>query len=149
MESQRVGHDWATFTFTSSYYSDILFWKTAAIMDYTVHGMHQTRILEWIAFPFSRGSSQPRDWIQVSCIAGGFFTSWATREAQEYWSRQPIPSPGDLPTPGIKPGSPALQADSLPTELSGKPKVGRGEEAEEGNVVSVFSFQGLWVSLPS
>ena len=34
----------------------------------------------WVAFPFSRGSSQPRDWTQVSCIAGGFFTSWATRE---------------------------------------------------------------------
>ena len=39
------------------------------------------RILEWVAFPFSRGSSQPRDRTQVSCIAGGFFTSWATREA--------------------------------------------------------------------
>ena len=36
---------------------------------------------------------------------------------QEYWSRQPIPSPRDLPNPGIKPGSPALQVDSLPTEL--------------------------------
>ena len=34
----------------------------------------------------SRGSSQPRDWTQVSWIAGGFFTVWATREAQEYWS---------------------------------------------------------------
>ena len=34
------------------------------------------------------------------------------REAQEYWSEQPIPSPGDLPIPGIEPGSPALQADS-------------------------------------
>ena len=51
-------------------------------MDYTVHGILQTRVLEWVAFPFSRGSSQPRDWTQVSCIAGGFFTSWATREAQ-------------------------------------------------------------------
>ena len=40
---------------------------------------------------------------------------------QEYWSELPLPSPGDLPDPGIKPGSPALQADSLPTELSGKP----------------------------
>ena len=49
-------------------------------MDYTV------RILEWVAYPFSRGSSQPRDQTQVSCIAGGFFTSWATREAQQYWS---------------------------------------------------------------
>ena len=39
------------------------------------------RILEWVATSFSRGSSQPRDWTQVSCIAGGFFTIWATREA--------------------------------------------------------------------
>ena len=39
-----------------------------------------------IAFPFSRGSSQPRDRTQILCIAGRFFTSWVTREAQEYWS---------------------------------------------------------------
>ena len=54
-------------------------------IDYTVHGIHQARILEWIAFPFSRGSSQPRDGTQVSCIAGGLFTSWDIKEAQEYW----------------------------------------------------------------
>ena len=41
---------------------------------------------------------------------------------QEYWSGQPIPSPVDFPDPGIEPESPALQADSFPTELSGKPK---------------------------
>ena len=41
----------------------------------TVHGILQTRILEWVAVPFSRGSSQPRDQTQVSCIAGRFFTS--------------------------------------------------------------------------
>ena len=40
---------------------------------------------------------------------------------QEYWSRLPFPSPGDLPNPGIEAGSPALQADSLPTELPGIP----------------------------
>ena len=85
-------------------------------MDYTVHGILQARILEWVAVPFSRGSSQPRDQLQVSHIAGGFFTSWATREAQEYWSGWPVPSPADLPDPGIKWGSPALQGDSLPTE---------------------------------
>ena len=51
-------------------------------MDSRVHGILQARILEWVAFPFSRGSSQPRDQTQVSHIAGGFFTSWATREAQ-------------------------------------------------------------------
>ena len=50
-------------------------------MDYAVHGVFQARILEWVAFPFFRGSSQPRDWTQASCIAGGFFTSWTTREA--------------------------------------------------------------------
>ena len=56
------------------------------LMDYTVHGILQARILEWVALPFSRESSQPRDRTQVSRIAGRFFTSWATRKAQEYWS---------------------------------------------------------------
>ena len=47
-------------------------------MDYKVHGILQARILEWLAIPFSRGSSQPRDRTEVSHIAGGFFISWAT-----------------------------------------------------------------------
>ena len=59
-------------------------------MDYTVHGILQVRILEWVAFPFSRGSSQLRDRIQVSHIAGRFFTSWATREAQELITQMTI-----------------------------------------------------------
>ena len=131
-------------------------------VDYTVHGILQARILEWAAFPFSRGSSQPRDRTQVSHIAGGFVTSWATgkpkntgvgslslpqgifptqgsnpglphcrcicyqlshREAQEYWSGQPFPSPGDLPNPGIKPRSPTLQVDLLPAEPQGSPRI--------------------------
>ena len=54
-------------------------------MDYTVHGILQARILEWVAFLFSRRSSQPRDQTQVSCIAGGFFTSWAMREDSKIW----------------------------------------------------------------
>ena len=44
------------------------------------------RILEWVAYPFSRGSSWPRNQPQVSCIAGGFFTSWATKEAQSNYT---------------------------------------------------------------
>ena len=44
-------------------------------IDYTVHGILQARLLEWAAFPFSRGSSQPGDRTQVSCIADRFFTS--------------------------------------------------------------------------
>ena len=50
-------------------------------MDYTVHGIIQIRILEWVTLPFPSGSSQLRGQTQVSCIAGGFFISWATREA--------------------------------------------------------------------
>ena len=41
-----------------------------------VHTVLQGRILEWVAFPFSKGASQPRDQTQVSHIAGGFFTTW-------------------------------------------------------------------------
>ena len=44
-------------------------------------GIHHSRILEWVATPFSRGSSQPRDQTQVSHNARGFFTDWATGEA--------------------------------------------------------------------
>ena len=61
------------------------------LMDYRVRGILQARILEWVAFPFSRGSSQPRDRTQICHIAGGFFTSWATGEAHKkctlviYW----------------------------------------------------------------
>ena len=51
-------------------------------MDCIVHGILQARILEWVAFPFSRGSSQPKDQTQVSHIAGRFFTSWSPRKAQ-------------------------------------------------------------------
>ena len=52
-------------------------------MDCTVHGILQARILEWLAFPFSSGSSRPRDRTQVSHSAGRFFNNWAIREAQQ------------------------------------------------------------------
>ena len=86
-------------------------------MDYTVHGTLQARILEWVALPFSRGSSQPRDQTHVSHIVGRFFTSWATWEAQKTleWAAYPFSSRSS--NPGIQLGSPALQADSLPTKL--------------------------------
>ena len=55
------------------------------LMDYSppgssVLGILQTKILEWVVISFSRVSSWPRDQTQVTCIAGGFFSSWATRE---------------------------------------------------------------------
>ena len=63
-----------------------------------VHGILQARMLEWVAFYFS------------STLA------WKTP-----WTEEPGTSPGDLPNPGIEPRSPTLEADSLPTELQGKP----------------------------
>ena len=59
------------------------------VTPWTVHGIFQLRMLEWVAFPFSRGSSQPRDRTQVSRIAGGFFTSSARGEGhyQVGWYR--------------------------------------------------------------
>ena len=48
-------------------------------MDHKVHGILQAKILEWLAFPFSIGSSRTRTRTGVSCIAGGFFTNWAMR----------------------------------------------------------------------
>jgi len=53
----------------------------------SVHGILQARILEWVAIPFSRGSSWSRDWTQVSCIIGRLFTIWATREAMSMWGQ--------------------------------------------------------------
>ena len=57
-------------------------------------GILQARILKWVATPSSRGSSQTRDWTQVSRIAGGFFTIWATRE-----TLHPIPAIFNIHTP--------------------------------------------------
>ena len=103
----------------------------------SVQGILQAAMLEWVAMPSSRGSSQPRDQTCVSCTAGRFFTTeppkrkkvkslsrvrlfatpWTVAyqvppsmgfSRQEYWSGLPFPSPGDLPNPEIEPGSPAL-----------------------------------------
>ena len=49
------------------------------------------RILEWVAYPFSSGSSWPRNWTRISCIADGFFTKWAIREAHSPWEGTKYP----------------------------------------------------------
>ena len=78
----------------------------------SVHVIFQARILEWVAIPFSRGSSQPRNQTQVSSIPGGFFSIWATAAAKSLQSCRtlcdPIDgSPSGSPVPGI------LQARTL------------------------------------
>ena len=135
-----------------------------SLPDSSVYGIFQARILKWVAIPFSRRSSQPKDQTWVSCIIGGFFKVWAPRDSpgdysltlviisqyihkylisvlsvshlvmsdslrphglyiahqaplsmelcrQECWNGLPFPSLGDLPNPGIEPGSSARQAD--------------------------------------
>ena len=52
-----------------------------SLTGFSIHGIFQARVLEWVVISFSRGSSWPRDWTQVSHIAGRCFTLWATREA--------------------------------------------------------------------
>ena len=61
-------------------------------------GLFQARVLEWVAISFSRGSSQPRDQTQVSCIAGRRFTVWATRQAPN--RQNPSPTSAKTPPPG-------------------------------------------------
>ena len=92
-----------------------------------VHGILQARILQWVAFPFSRGSFQPRDRTQVSHIDQ--LTHKGSPRILE-WVTYPFSS--DLPNPGIELGSPELQADSLPTvSYQGSPKAGNSGPVPE------------------
>ena len=69
----------------------------------SVHGILQAKTLEWVAIPFSRGSSWPRDWTQVSCIAGRFFISWATREAPKLLSVSPVQFSHSIVSDSLRP----------------------------------------------
>ena len=93
----------------------------------SVHGISQARLLGWMVISFSRRSFT-LVCVSRSVTSGYFETPWAVAlqtplsmgfSRQEYWSGLPLPSPGDLPNPGIESGSPTLQADSLPSEPPG------------------------------
>ena len=90
-------------------------------VDCIIHGILQARILEWVALPFSRGSSQRSDRTQDSFIAGRFFTSWTTGKPKNTGVGSLSLLQQIFPSQESNRGSPALHADSLPTELSGKP----------------------------
>ena len=85
-------------------------------------GILQAGILEWVAMPSSfRRSSHLRDWIQVSRMAVRFFYHLSQQASPRILKQIAYHFSRDLPNAGIKWGSPAFQADSLPAELSGKP----------------------------
>ena len=94
--------------------------------------LERTWLNTWWMFHscFSSFSKYLIDYVLMLSYVWLFVTPWTVAHKvplsmefsrQEYWSRLPFLSPGDLPYPGIKPGSPALQTDSLPTEPLGKP----------------------------
>ena len=98
-----------------------------SVTPWTIQSMEFSRPEYWSGSPFPLPGNLPNPRIKPRSPAlRAIYTSCAIREAQEYWSGSPIPSPADLPNLGIQPGSPALQVDSLPTELSGKPKKSLG-----------------------
>ena len=75
-----------------------------------------------IFFGFLVLASESRSVVSDSLRPHGLYTQSMEFSRPDYWSGEPFPSPGDLPNPGIKPRSPTLQADSLPTEPQGEPK---------------------------
>ena len=83
----------------------------------SVHGVLQARILEWVAVPSSRVSSRPRDQIRSPALQVILYclSHHGSQRILEW-----VVFLGDLPNPGIIPGYPELQVDSLPAELPGK-----------------------------
>ena len=117
---------WATCkTLSFLQWSEVKFFQSCLTlcdsMDYTVHGNLQARILEWVAFLFSRESSYPRDQTQVSLIAGRSFTSWATTLVMVVILKSMLsdmsiatPSSIDLYLHGISLSSPSLSVCMCP-----------------------------------
>ena len=107
MGLQRNRHNWSTlahiYSESESESGFVQFCPTlcypmdCSLSGSSVHGIFQARLLEWIAISFSRGSSQPRNWTQVSHTAGRFFTVWATRQAHLiicWWTLRLLPCLG-------------------------------------------------------
>ena len=111
-------------------------------MDYTVHGIFQARILEWVAFPFSRGSFQPKDWTQVSCIAGRFFSSLSTSISVDFPGSSEVKASaynaGDL---GLVPGS-----GRFPGEGKGYPLQYSGLENSMDCIIHGVIKSWTWIS---
>ena len=106
-------------------------------MDCIVHGLLQARILEWVVFPLSRGSSQPRDRTQVSALQADSLPAKPPRSPRILeWVAYPFSRGTSQPRDRTQVS--ALQVDSLPSEPPGKPK--------NTGVGSLFLLQ--WIFLP-
>ena len=107
--------------------------------NYTIHGILQARKLEWVAFPFSRGSSQTRSRTQVSLIAGGFFTSWATREAHKPTRKATTDFPG---------GWDGKVSAYSAGDLGSIPELGRSPGEGNGNPLQYSILKIPWTEEP-
>ena len=92
-----------------------------SLQPHTVHGIQQARILEWVAFLFSRGLLNPGIEPRSPAWQEDSLPAEPPGKPKNTGVGSLFSSPADLPNPRIELGSPALQADSLPNELSGKP----------------------------
>ena len=127
----------------------------------SVHGVLQAIMLEWVAMPSSRESSQPRDWTEVSCIAGGVVTIWATRESPRIleWVALPF-SRGIFPTQGLNQGllhcrwilyqltcpEAPLSPYQVPTSRRRRKETTQGNKYHEVKLMSEASWNNIHVS---
>ena len=112
MGSQRVGHDWATEQWQNAS------WVTFNIFFILYYLVKTTKLSGGGGLVAKSCPTLATPWTVVYQAPLSMEFS-----RQEYWSRLLFPSPGDLPNPGIKPGSPALEADALTSEPPGKPRL--------------------------
>ena len=112
----------------------------------SLHGISQARILQWVAILLSRGSSQLRDWTWVSYIAGGFFTVWATREAEE---KQIIDKEINKVCKGCAEGYERKKSpwSRVAAFQVGKPNTGGG--SDQGDTRRQESLKGINFQLPN
>ena len=123
---------------------------------WTIQAMEFSRpeLLEWVSFPFSRGSSQPRNQTGVSCIAGWFSTNWAIREAQSYMRTMKVKSLSRVrlcATPWtVARQAPPSMGFSRQEYWSGLPFPSPGDLPKPGDVTQVSRIAGrrfnLWAT---
>ena len=112
-------------------------------MVYAVHVILLAIILEWVAIPFSRTSSQPRDRTQVSCTASRFFTRLDSMEAQKYWNGKPILSPANL----LSQESNLLHSSGFYTSWATREPINR--EPKQGKLLKQNRYMNMynWITL--
>ena len=112
-------------------------------MNYTVHGILQARILEWVAFPFSRGTSQPKDWTQVFHIAGWFLTTEPHEKSSLTFTLSKWISGCPCGSTGKESACNAGDLGSIPG-LGSSPGEGKGYPLQYSGLENSMDWNGPW-----